>query len=223
MDDQRVGPHRRHVERHGAHGLRAVDDEGGTGRTCPRADPDEIEQGAVGPVRLLDGDQDRARVDRGQHGVVPQGRAALARSRGGPGGVGCRHGAQLDAKRAPAAPRIDVARELLAQHDDVLAAPDLQVAGDDRHAVGHRRHQGHGFGVGMDELGAQAADPLGRGEEVGGRDVDRKGAPGQGRNPGLLRGQGQQAHIGAVQPAIGAVQGEQIFLAGERRGHGVDS
>ena len=212
--DEGVGADALDVERQGPDRLRPVDDEQGAAVPGALADPLEVEEGAVGPVDVGHGDEGGAPVDAREQPDVPL--------QGPAGGVPRRRldRAQLEtALGAQAAPDVDVARELLLEDDDVVAARGGDVAGNVGQSVRYRGNDGHAVRVGsVDDPGEQAAQVVAVVEEVFRTDQVRGHPPVDTLYAGGANRGGERRHVRAVQVVGPGGQREVGALAGE---HGV--
>ena len=216
--DQRVGLDMADIERQRADRLRPVDHQERVAFPGALAYVHEVEQRAVGPVDLRQGDDRRPMVDGREQARAPRDR---------PGAFGRRR--RLDHLQleptlgAQTAPRVDVARKLLLDDDDVVAPLDGCVARDRGQPIRDRRDDRDAVGVGdVHEPGEETPYQVALLEEVGGADQVRGRPTVDAGNTRRAHGVGQRRHERAVQVVRPVGQGEPRFLA-RKHGWSIDA
>ena len=111
------------------------------------------------------------------------------------------------------APRVDIGRKLLGQHDDRLTLRERQVACGHRDAVAGRRNEGDVVFFGVDDSSEQGACDFRVGEEVGTADFPGPGLSTRRLSAGVHCRPGQRTQIGAVQVRNVLGDVEQMSLA----------
>ena len=207
-DDEGIGVERDDIDRCGADGLRAVEDERGPDLAGARADGSEIEPGAVRPVHGAHGDGDGGRVDVVEYPLAPSG-APPAVARG-------RHHAEFAAlfpHQTP--PRVHIAGKLLVDDDDVGTRWGVGVAGDRRDGVRNRGHGGDSVRLGSaDQAGETLAHFLHGAEKVLRGNGLRETLGAQALDAGPFGRAGKRPHVGAVEVVEVVGQREAVALAG---------